>query len=186
MLHSGPQRITTRQPTRAFAKSEALVIEETDDVCPTAASLYPIIMIMPHLLPLFLLASFFHCPAGLATTVYKSTDENGAVSFSDTRPEDSPAVETFEITIHETASTDSTELLEEMRGVFQPQVAAKAPAVSSPPFPLLFPLLIGSPYDHVCLSSSYPWPYPRRIGSCPPDLHVSVGNSGRRGGVEAF
>ena len=87
----------------------------TDGVCPTAASLYPIIKNMPHILPLFLLASFLHCPAGLATTVYKSTDENGAVSFSDTLPEDSPAIETFEITIHETASTDSTELLEEMR-----------------------------------------------------------------------
>ena len=86
-------------------------------------------MIMPHLLPLFLLASFFHCPAGLATTVYKSTDENGAVSFSDTRPEDSPAVETFEITIHETASTDSTELLEEMR---QQAAEAAAPATADP------------------------------------------------------
>ena len=48
-------------------------------------------------------------------TVYKSVDENGAVSFSDTLPKDSPAVESFEITIHETTSTDSTELLEEMR-----------------------------------------------------------------------
>jgi hypothetical protein len=70
---------------------------------------------MPHLLRLFLLAFFLHCPAGLATTVYKSMDENGVVSFSDTLPDDSPAVETFEITIHETASSDSTELLEEMR-----------------------------------------------------------------------
>ena len=64
---------------------------------------------------LFLLAFFCHGPPGLATTVYKSMDEPGAVSFSDTLPEDSPAIETFEITIHEAASTDSTELLEEMR-----------------------------------------------------------------------
>ena len=70
---------------------------------------------MIHLLRLFLLAFFLHCPPGLATTVYKSMDETGAVSFSDTLPEDSPAIETFEITIHEAASTDSTELLEEMR-----------------------------------------------------------------------
>ena len=75
MLHSGPQRITTRQPTRAFAQSEALVIEESDGVASTAASLCPIVKAMIHLLRLFLLAFFLHCPPGLATTVYKSTDE---------------------------------------------------------------------------------------------------------------
>lgn len=70
---------------------------------------------MRRLLGLLLLLSASHSLKGLATTVYKSTDDSGTVSFSDTRPENAPAVETLEITIPETPAAEASDLLQEMR-----------------------------------------------------------------------
>ena len=60
--------------------------------------------------------SLLCCVPGFAETVYKSVDENGVVSFSDTRPTGNITVETVEIDVPAAPSGDLTEQrLEDMR-----------------------------------------------------------------------
>ncbi len=76
---------------------------------------YPVIA-MQKLLPPLLLLCTLGALSAQADTVYKSIDETGAVSFSDTPPEQGVTAETLEIITPQPSSTeDSLANLEAMR-----------------------------------------------------------------------
>jgi hypothetical protein len=69
----------------------------------------------PVTLALVLAVSLWSLPL-LAATVYKSVDENGVVSYSDTRPEEDVDVETLVIEVQDPALTETEQQrLEAMR-----------------------------------------------------------------------
>lgn len=70
------------------------------------------------------LLALLHCLPGLATTVYKSVDDNGVVTFSDSPPEDHTLVEEVEIDIPDSAAGDhAKQRLEDMRETTDRMVA---------------------------------------------------------------
>ncbi len=68
--------------------------------------------------------SLLFCLPGFAATIYKSIDENGVVSYSDTRPEDDTVVETLVIDEQSPAATEQAQQrLQDMRETTDRMVA---------------------------------------------------------------
>jgi Domain of unknown function (DUF4124) len=123
------------------------------------------------------LLALLHCLSGLATTVYKSVDENGVVSFSDSPPEENTLVEEVNIDIPESGAGDQArQRLEDMRETTDRMVAdrmarekhraelreldARTGAMQTPPYESeddYYPAVYTGGYGYY----DYPYPYRR-------------------------